>query len=202
MSAPPGPVRRAPGRPARHTPDELLELVAREFLARGYDATTMADLARATGLTKSSIYHHVSGKAELLSLAVSRAVDALGAVLDEPDSTTGPAVDRLEHVVRRSAEVLVAQLPYVTLLLRVRGNTDVEREALDRRRAIDRGLSELVQSAIDEGGVRSDLDPHLVSRLLFGMVNSVVEWYRPDGATTPGQLADALVAVALDGLRR
>ena len=202
MTAVPTPARRPPGRPARHTPDELLELVAREFLARGYDATTMADLARATGLTKSSIYHHVSGKAELLSLAVSRAVDALEAVLGEPRSTAGPAVDRLEHVVRRSAEVLVDQLPYVTLLLRVRGNTDVERQALDRRRALDHRLSELVQRAIDEGGVRSDLDPHLVSRLLFGMVNSVVEWYRPGGATTPRQLADALVAVALDGLRR
>ena len=202
MTAVPTPGRRPPGRPARHTPDELLELVAREFLARGYDATTMADLARATGLTKSSIYHHVSGKSELLSLAVSRAVDALVAVLDEPASTTGPAVDRLEHVVRRSAEVLVDQLPYVTLLLRVRGNTDVERQALDRRRALDRRLSGLVQSAIDEGAVRSDLDPRLVSRLLFGMVNSLVEWYRPDGATTPQQLADALVAVALDGLRR
>ena len=202
VRAAPEPGRRAVGRPARHTPEELLALVAKEFLARGYDATSMADLARATGLTKSAIYSHVSGKQELLRLAVSRAIDALFAVLDEPAAVQGPAVERLEHVVRRSAQVLAEQLPYVTLLLRVRGNTPVEREALARRREFDNRLSTLVRSAIDEGTVREDLDPRLVTRLLFGMVNSVAEWYRPQRAISALDVADALVALAFSGLRR
>ncbi|MCW2544896.1 MAG: TetR family transcriptional regulator [Frankiales bacterium] len=192
--------KRAVGRPARHQPDELLALVTAEFISRGYDATSMEDLARATGLTKSSIYHHVSGKEELLRLAVQRAVDALLAVLDEPHP--GPAVRRLEHVVRRAAEVLVAELPYVTLLLRVRGNTDTERWALERRRELDTGLAALVQAAIEDGDLRADLDPKLVSRLLFGMVNSVVEWYRPGGPDDGTDVADALVALAFEGLGR
>jgi AcrR family transcriptional regulator len=192
---------RPVGRPARYQPDELLAVVTAEFIARGYDATSMEDLARATGLTKSSIYHHVSGKQELLRLAVAKAVDALFAVLDEPASGSGPALQRLEHVVRRSVEVLVEQLPYVTLLLRVRGNTDTERWALDRRREFDSRLTALVQAAIDEGDVRSDLDPRLVTRLLFGMVNSVVEWYRPGGTAHGTDVAQALVAVAFHGLK-
>jgi AcrR family transcriptional regulator len=187
------------GRPPRFSPDELLDVVVTEFNARGYDATTMEDLARATGLTKSAVYHHVAGKEELLRLAVALAVDALFAVLDEPASTRGPAVDRLEHVVRRSAEVLAERLPYVTLLLRVRGNTGTERWALERRREFDRRLSELVQAAIDAGDVRRDLDPRLVTRLLFGMVNSTSEWLRPEGDE---HVADAVVALAFDGLRR
>lgn len=193
---------RAPGRPARHTPDELLELVVAVFIARGYDATSMEDLAKATGLTKSSFYHHVSGKEELLRLAVSRAVNALFAVLAESPSREGRAVDRLEHVVRRSTDVLAAELPYVTLLLRVRGNTEAERWALDRRREFDRRLSALVQDAIDEGDLRADLDPALITRLLFGMVNSLVEWYRPNGVHRDQDVAGALVGLAFDGLRR
>ena len=190
------------GRPPRFTPEELLDLVVAEFNARGYDATSMEDIARATGMTKSAVYHHVPGKEALLRLAVTRAVDALFAVLDEPASTTGPAVDRLAHVVRRSAEVLVELLPYVTLLLRVRGNTATELDALARRRELDARLSRLVQDAIDAGEVRADLDPRMVSRLLFGMVNSLTEWYRPDGPHGPAELGDALVALAFDGLRR
>ena len=202
VAAPAEPARRGVGRPARHSPDELLALVAQEFLARGYDATSMADLARATGMTKSAIYSHVTGKQELLRLTVSRAMDALFAVLDEPAARQGRAVERLEHVVRRSAEVLVDQLPYVTLLLRVRGNTPVEREALARRRDFDDRLSALVRSAIDEGTVRDDLDPRLVTRLLFGMVNSVAEWYRPQRALSADEIADAAVSLAFQGLRR
>ena len=193
---------RRPGRPARYSLDELLEVVVGEFNARGYDATSMADLARATGLTKSSIYHHVAGKEELLRLAVARAVDALFAVLAEPGATTGPAVGRLEHVVRRSVEVLADRLPDVTLLLRLRGNTGAERWALERRREFDKRLSALVQAAIDEGDVRADVDPRLVTRLLFGTVNSVAEWYRRDGAHSAQEIADAVVATAFGGLTR
>ena len=182
--------------------EELLGVVVRVFIDRGYDATSMEDLARATGRTKSSIYHHVSGKEQLLELALARAVDALFAVLDEPGSTTGRAVDRLEHVVRRSLQVLAAQLPYVTLLLRVRGNSDVERAALERRRAFDRRLSALVEQAVRDGDLRDDLDPHLVTRLLFGMLNSVTEWYRVDGEHGPQDVEEALVALCFDGLRR
>jgi AcrR family transcriptional regulator len=194
-------VRRGRGRPARYSLPELLDVVVAEFNARGYDATSMEDIARATGLTKSSVYHHVAGKEDLLRRAVARALDALFAVLDEPRSRSGPAVARLEHVVRRSVDVLAAELPYVTLLLRVRGNTDAEREALSRRRELDRRLAALVQAAIDAGQVREDLDPRLVARLLFGTVNSVIEWYRPDGGHPASEVADALVALTFGGLR-
>jgi AcrR family transcriptional regulator len=199
--------RRVPrDRREQYSLEELLEVVASEFLQRGYDATSMEHLSQATGRTKSSIYHHVSGKEELLRLAVSRALDALFAVLEEDRATSGRAVERLEHVVRGSARVLAAELPYVTLLLRVRGNTETERWALDRRRELDRRLAALVRAAVDEGDLRPDLDPRLVTRLLFGMVNSLVDWLRPgpehgDAAHGRQQVEDALVTLAFDGLR-
>ena len=77
-------------------------------------------------------------KGELLRLALDRALDALFAVTQETGATTGPAIDRLEYVVRGSVRVLAAELPFVTLLLRLRGNTEVERTALQRRREFDR----------------------------------------------------------------
>lgn len=192
------------GRPARYTQDDLVAVVAHVFIERGYEAASMADLARASGLTKSAFYHHVSGKEDLLRLAVNRALDALDGVFTELPEEQEP-VARLEAVVRRTTEVLVAELPYVTLLLRVRGNTAVERGAVDRRRAVDARLAEIVRAAGATGQIRADIDPRLVTRLLFGMVNSLVEWYRPDRAgTAPDERHDvvrAVVELALDGLR-
>ena len=172
------------------------------FTERGYDATSMEDIARATGRTKSAVYHHVSGKQELLRLAIARAIDALSAVLTESAAVDGRAADRLEHVVRRSVEVLAHQQPYVTLLLRVRGNTQAEKWALEQRRGIDRRLTALVAAAIAEGDLRTDLDPPVVTRLLFGTVNSLVEWWRPTGAASVTAMADSIVALAFTGLRR
>ena len=159
-------------------------------------------LAKRLGITKSSIYHHVSGKSELLELALSRALNALFAVTTEERAIEGRYIDRLEYLVRRSVEILVSELPYVTLLLRVRGNTDVERRALARRREFDSFVSGLVVAAAEEGDLRADTDPALVSRLLFGTVNSLIEWYRPRTGGSAGDLADAVVALTFDGLKR
>jgi AcrR family transcriptional regulator len=187
----------------RHDLDSLLQVAVRVYTERGFDGTSMGDLAQAAGLSKSSLYHHVESKEQLLRLALDRAVEPLFAVLDEPGSRDGRAIDRLEHVVRREVEVLVDQLPYVTLLLRVRGNSETERWALARRRDFDHVVAALVAQAATDGDVRADVDPGLVSRLLFGMVNSLVEWYDPAApAALDGEgLAEAVVRQAFAGLR-
>jgi AcrR family transcriptional regulator len=192
------------GRPG-HSLDSLLDVAVAVFNERGFEATSMDELAGRLGVTKSAIYHHVPSKVELLRLALDRALDGLFAVLDEPGATSGPAIDRLEHVVRGSVRVLATQLPFVTLLLRVRGNSPVETAALRRRREFDRVVTDLVRAAEEEGDVRPDVDPAVTSRLLFGTVNSLTEWYRPgrgsDGGLTPDALADALVTTTFSGLR-
>ena len=194
---------RVPGRRGRpgHSVDSLLDGAVALFNERGYEATSMDELAARLGVTKSAIYHHVPSKVELLRLALDRALDALFAVTQETGATTGPAIDRLEYVVRGSVRVLAAELPFVTLLLRLRGNTEVERTALQRRREFDRIVTGLVRSAEHEGDVRTDVDPALVSRLLFGTVNSLTEWYRPGGDLSAEDLSDAVVTITFSGLR-
>ena len=198
VTSPGAPVRR--GRPGYDLPS-LLAVAVEVFNERGYDGTSMEDLSRRLGIAKSAIYHHVPSKEQLLALALDRALDGLAAVASRARAMQAPAIVRLEHLVRGSVEVLQAELPYVTLLLRVRGNTDVERAALSRRRAFDRLVAELVHEAERDGDIRPDVDPQLTARLLFGMVNSLVEWYRPGRHNGSRPLPDVVCAIAFDGLR-
>jgi AcrR family transcriptional regulator len=188
------------GRPG-YDLESLLAIAVKVFNERGYEATSMEELSRKLGITKSAIYHHVTSKDELLRLAVDRALDGLFVVADQAAAIDGRAIDRLEHLVRGSVGVLADRLPFVTLLLRVRGNTKVERAALARRREFDRIVIDLVKQAEIEGDVRPDVDPAVTARLLFGMINSLTEWYRPRGGAGAESLADAVCAIAFDGLR-
>ena len=205
MSVPtqPKPVQPKPARRGRpgYDLESLLAVAVKLFNERGYDGTSMEDLSRKLGITKSAIYHHVDSKQDLLRLATGRALDALFTEVDRLVQVDGRAIDRLEHLVRGSVLVLAGNLPFVTLLLRVRGNTKVEREALARRRDFDRLVAGLVAEAAAEGDLRSDIDPAVTARLLFGLVNSLIEWYRPRGAAAATQLADTVATVAFDGLR-
>ncbi|MFC7305876.1 TetR/AcrR family transcriptional regulator [Streptomyces monticola] len=185
-----------------YTPETLLAVAVRVFNERGYDGTSMEHLSKAAGISKSSIYHHVAGKEELLRRAVSRALDGLFGILDEEHARVGRAVDRLEHVTRRMVEVLTGELPYVTLLLRVRGNTATEQWAMERRREFDHQVAELLKAAVAEGDLRADVEVRLATRLLFGMINSIVEWYRPESrGADGGEIADAVVRLAFAGMR-
>jgi hypothetical protein len=96
--------------------------------------------------------------------------------------------------------MLAGRVEFVTLLLRVRGNTAVEMEALLRRRVFDARVTELVATAKAEGDIRPDVDPAIAARLLFGMVNSLTEWYRPERGTAE-TMANAITAIAFEGLR-
>ncbi|MGN9783928.1 TetR/AcrR family transcriptional regulator [Nonomuraea sp. ZG12] len=200
--ADPAPARRR-GRPG-YDQAAILRAAVELFNRKGYDATSMGDLAKELGLTKPAIYHHVTSKEQLLGQALDDALDELTAVVTaaSQDAAGTSAYERLREVVRRSVEVLVAHQPSVTLLLRVRGNSEVELAALQRRRWLDDRLAALVADAVAEGALRDDVPPTLVSRLVFGMVNSLVEWYRPDGAYDRAMVAEAIAAIAFDGLAR
>lgn len=187
------------GRPG-YDQQSVLVIAVDVFNRHGYDATSMGILAENLGISKSAIYHHVPSKGDLLKLALDHALGGLEAILDQPEALTGTAEARLEFVLRETISVLVERLPFVTLLLRLRGNTEIERDAMERRRTFDHRVAELISAARDEGSLRKDIDPRTVTRLLFGTINSIVEWYKPGGSLSPEKLADDIITMAFHGL--
>lgn len=188
------------GRPG-YDRDGMLAVIVEAFNDHGYDATSLGIIAQRLGLSKSAVYHHFTSKEEMLDLALEKALGSLQQVFESPEASEGPADLRIRHVLRGAVTVACEQLPYLTLLLRLRGNTDVERRAMQRRRELDQRLRRLFELAREEGSLRDDMDPGVAERLTFGLVNSIVEWYRPDGPLNAEQLADAVVAFVRSGLR-
>ncbi|MFN2459821.1 MAG: TetR/AcrR family transcriptional regulator [Candidatus Velthaea sp.] len=182
--------------------DSLTDVALRVFAEKGYEGASMDDVSRAAGITKASIYHHVAGKEALLERGLTRALDALFGILDEPQAATGTERARLRFIVRRVAETTLDRLPELSVLFRVRGSSKIQRDALERRRRFDRHVGELIESAQRRGDVRADLDARLAARLIFGMSNSVVEWYRSGSSISRARLVDALVELAFGGIER
>ena len=188
------------GRPG-YDRETLLRVCVEVFNLHGYDATSMGTLSERLGISKSAIYHHVESKEAILDQALNRALDALEDVISDEGGTAVSELDRLEHVMRRTVAVLIDHMPYVTLLLRLRGNSEVELRALERRRTITGQVAALIERAQQEGSIRTDLSSRSAARLLLGMINSVVDLYKPGTGESTDDLADTILTLALSGLR-
>ncbi len=188
------------GRPGNDR-DDVISAAVRLFNDHGYEATTIGMIADQLGVSKSAIYHHVRSKEELLAAALDHAMGSLEAVLADEQSQAGDAVARLEFVMRGTVTVLTNELAEVNLLLRLRGNTELERRILQRRRRFDRAVAQLMQDLADEQNFGSDTEPRATTRLVFGMINSITEWYRPDGPLGTQALGDLVVRLVFQGLR-
>ena len=78
--------------------ERLLDVAVQVFTERGYDGASFQHLSHASGLSKSSIYHHIESKEQLLRLGLEKALEPLMASTTETGATTGPAIDRLTYL--------------------------------------------------------------------------------------------------------
>ncbi|GAA1346839.1 TetR/AcrR family transcriptional regulator [Falsarthrobacter nasiphocae] len=188
------------GRPG-HSQSSVVAVAVETFNRHGYEATSMGMLADALGVSKSAIYHHVPSKLEILRLALDDALSALETAADDAEAAP-PSAASVADLMRATVRVLIEKQSEVRLLLRLRGNSDVEREAIERRRAVDRRTAAVIEAAQAAGELRGDLEPRELARLMFGTVNSVVEWHRPGGRQSSEEVAETVVSLLMDGARQ
>lgn len=187
------------GRPG-YSRDEVVAIAVDEFLNRGYDATSMGILAQRLGVSKSAIYYHVESKEQLLEEATDLALDNLQQVVDGAYAIDGGVEDKLRFLLDGAVHVLCEHQPETALLLRLRGNSETELCALERRREITRQMVELVEAGQREGAIRDDVPAGVAARLVFGAVNSIADWYSPDGSASPEEVSNAMHKLVWSGI--
>lgn len=187
------------GRPG-YDRQTLVDLCVKVFNRHGYDATSMGMLATELGISKSAIYHHVKTKEEILQSALTEALDGLETVMTAAEDTVGPATSQIEALITGAVGVLIEKQPSVTLLLRLRGNSDVETEALRRRRNLTNRLATLISAAQAEETVRDTVDPQTMARLVFGTINSIADWYQPEKSAGAEEAGRALAGLVFHGI--
>lgn len=180
--------------------ERVLDAAADLFLAEGYDAATMQQLADKLGLHKSSLYHYVDGKEDLLQQltdqAQADAETAIEALEENADKT-----EAFLAAVSLAVDQTLSDLGRVSLVLRQRPGTPTGDAVIERRRAYDRRLSELITEGQKSGDIRDDIHPMLLSRLTLGMVSWLVEWFDPAlSRFDPDVVRDAVIKIVTDGV--
>jgi AcrR family transcriptional regulator len=178
--------------------------VAAEIMCRkGYEATSMNDIADAVGLTKAGMYHYIRGKEHLLFEIMSFAMDTVDEFIIGPAQNLADAEERLRSMIERHARRIVVEGGEVTILLEeMWALTPAHRRTIRRRKRVyfDAIRQTLEQLAL-EGKLRG-VDPSVAAFSLFGMVNWISRWYRRDGKLPPEAIVRDFTEIAMSSVLR
>ncbi len=180
--------------------DLILARAAALFAQSGYPATSMNQVAEACGLSKATLYHYYRDKYALLVSIAEGHVTLLRALVDEVLAQGLPPESRLRALIARIvAEYAGAQHAHRVLTEDVRFLEPADRDrVLDQERAVVAGFAAAV------GGLRPELQAASLSMpmtmLLFGMINWMFTWMKPDGELDYDTLASMVADLFLGGL--
>ncbi len=188
-----------PQRRGLQSADSIRRVALQLFYERGYDGTSMKEIADAANIHKSTVYHHVPSKGELLRAICEATLGALDASLGSAEANAGTPGEQL-HLALTGAVRTALGDPYATsVIIRLRPNSVTARAVIKRRRIYEDRFSRLVQAAQKSGEIRSDVDPLLLARLALGTINTVVDWFDPGGKYSIAVVEGAVVAMASHG---
>lgn len=185
-------------RDGRKTAQLVREKAAEFFYAKGYDATTLREIAAASGVKVGSLYNHISSKEDLLHQVMGGIIDDLMELLQVALETPGDVVDVLAGVIdchvrfhaMRAQEAFIGNTSLRSLPEQLR------QVIVDKRNAYERIIEGLIVQAGEED-LAEVLDPRLQTYTLVALGTNVASWYRPEGRMSLDEVVDSYTIIGL-----
>lgn len=182
---------------------EICRTAAQIILERGYDATSVRDIARALGMTKAGLYHYISGKEALLFEIMNFGMDQIAAEVVAPTRNLRDPAERLRQIMIRHARISTRAHGAVSQLAdEIRALPPPARKKVKVRM---RSYFEFVRDTLGElkaAGRLREVDLTVATFTVLGMILWQPRWFRQGGRLTADEVAAEVAEVALAGLLR
>jgi TetR/AcrR family transcriptional regulator, cholesterol catabolism regulator len=176
----------------------IIKTASRLFREKGYERTTVRDLADAVGMQSGSLFFHFRSKEEILLAVLEnglrRAIEILArglAAADTPNQKASAIFHgHLKAILEEERDTFTVILrDWHTLSATSRRRVIILRDQYEAH--IDRALKEIAESGLIPRETR------LLRFFILGALNWTVQWYRADGDWTVDQLAEGFLSIAL-----
>lgn len=168
---------------------------------KGFNATSMGDIAEAVDLTKGGLYYYIKGKKALLFAIMNFAIDQLEQEILEDVRAESDPERRLALLVAGHVRVVIQDPSTMSILVYEEENLTAEHAAkiLARKEEYESLLRDSITQVLERTGNPGGLDPKVVTHSLVGMIHWVVRWHRPSGLD-PDQVVHQITHLVLHGI--
>jgi TetR/AcrR family transcriptional regulator, cholesterol catabolism regulator len=180
----------------------ILQQAARLIYLKGYEGTSMQDIADACSMTKAGLYHHIATKEALLLAIMHYGLDLFEERVVDPVKDISDPLVRLKTTMAHNVELVTHDsTKEVTIILHEHSTLtgDSKKEINLRKKAYVQFLQRTFEEAIASGQIRK-VDATVAAFSFLGTVHWTYKWYRSDGALTPKQLSDGVIDLFFRGL--
>ena len=180
---------------------DSLHAAARVFRRRGIAAAGMREIADEAGLSPGNLYYYFDSKDELLVFCHERTLEHMLAAVDAAKVGARSSAEQLRAILRAHIHALLIEIEGATAHLDLDVLPQALRAPMNRKRdKYERALRALVAEGVACGEF-APCDAALVTRAMLGAVNWTARWFRPDGAQSADQVAQAISEYLVKGLR-
>jgi TetR/AcrR family transcriptional regulator, cholesterol catabolism regulator len=186
---------------------ELVEVAAQIFREKGYEATTLSDIAERFGADRASLYYYVAGKEELFQEALQgitdRNVQDAEQILGD-DQISAP--EKLRLLIEKQMVSHEQNYPHVYVYIQedmrkvANAKSKWAKRMVAQTKRYEEIIITIIQQGIDDGTIRSDLPVNLIANSVFGMMNWAHRWYRPGRPYSGKEVGDAFGKIFLQGI--
>jgi AcrR family transcriptional regulator len=184
--------------------EEIVRAAAHVFSERGVEAATLRDVAVAMDTDRASLYYYVGSKEELLQEIVRqtlvRDIEIAADVQRSSASTREKIAALIKAMVNSYAENYPHMSVYIEDLGRIaRQDSEWSVDVIERTRTYESLVHSILMQGQRDGALRKDLPVELCALGLFGMVNWMHRWYRPNIKWSPEKITETFTEIFLDG---
>ena len=183
----------------------ILQSAAHIFLERGFDATSMNEVAERAGVTKPGLYYHFDGKRELLYAIMSYAMDVLERDTGAAAAAATTPEGRLRGILHAHARLMVGERESPVSILVIDEIDALEPPRREEITARKRAYFDSIRGSIEELAAAGELrpvDPTTATFSLLGMVMWLVKWYEPGGRLGSEEVAAQVTELAMGAVLR
>jgi AcrR family transcriptional regulator len=184
------------------TRDRVFEAAAEVFHRKGYDNTSMSDVASAAGLTKAGLYHHVSSKESLLYTVLDSGLDLTESYVMKPLEAIPDPLDRLKTMIDLHLRLVLEErnLEVTGLLHECKTLSAADRTRINRRKKeYVRMTAKLIADVAKKHDIRN-VNPKLAAFALLGMLNWTYQWYKASGSNSREEIVKSFQQIFLQGI--